>query len=64
MKNEAGTQNHELEERDAEATDKETLDDLEDAFVSADMAEKDDEEVPSPDGSLDEQKELDHAEPM
>lgn len=53
-----------LAERDAEATDKETLDDLEEAFGSGNSEQKDQKNVPSPDGSFDEGKELEEADPM
>ena len=54
----------ELAEREAEATDKETLKDLEEAFGSSDINQKSEKKVPSPDGSFDEAKELEQADPM
>ena len=48
-----------LREREKEATEKETLKDLEDSFGSSDSDESDDRNVPSPDGSFDEDDELD-----
>jgi hypothetical protein len=46
-----------LREREEEATEKETLKDLEDSFGGSDSEESDDENVPSPDGSIDERNE-------
>jgi len=55
--------NAELAARKGEATEKETLEDLEDSFGSSgDENEADD--LPSPDGALDEEDELEKAEPM
>ena len=48
-----------LREREEEATEKETLKDLEESFGSSDSEESDDRNVPSPDGSFDEDDELD-----
>ena len=48
-----------LREREDEATEKETLKDLEESFGSSDSEESDDRNVPSPDGSFDEDDELD-----
>ena len=48
-----------LREREEEATEKETLKDLEDSFGGSDSEESDDQKVPSPDGSFDEDDELD-----
>ena len=53
-----------LREREKEATEKETLKDLEDSFGSSDSDESDDRNVPSPDGSFDEDDELDQSDPM
>ena len=53
-----------LAEREAEATEKETLEDLEDSFGSSDDENEDDGDVRSPDGALDEKDELEKAEPM
>jgi len=53
-----------LREREEEATEKETLKDLEDSFGSSDTDESDDREVPSPDGSFDEEDELEQADPI
>ena len=48
-----------LREREEEATEKETLKDLEESFGGSDSEESDDQKVPSPDGSFDEDDELD-----
>ena len=53
-----------LHEREEEATEKETLKDLEDSFGSSDSEESHDQTVPSPDGSFDEDDELDQADEM
>jgi hypothetical protein len=53
-----------LHEREEEATEKKTLKDLEESFGSSDTNESDEGEVPSPDGSFDEEDELDPADPM
>lgn len=53
-----------LAERKGEATEKETLEDLEDSFGSSEDDNEDDGIVPSPDGALDEEDELEKAEPM
>ena len=53
-----------LREREEEATEKETLKDLEESFGSSDSEESDDRNVPSPDGSFDEGDELDQSDPM
>jgi hypothetical protein len=55
--------NNGLDERKAEATEKETLKDLEEAFGSSNAEEKDDNDVPSPDGAFDEESELEKADP-
>ena len=48
-----------LREREEEATEKETLKDLEESFGGSDSEESDDQKVPSPDGSFDDDDELD-----
>ena len=53
---------NDLEERDGDATNEETLDDLEEAFGSEDVP-GDDNDVPSPDGSFDDDEELEQADP-
>jgi hypothetical protein len=53
-----------LREREEEATEKETLKDLEDSFGDSDSEEYDEQNVPSPDGSFDEDDELDQANPI
>ena len=53
-----------LREREEEATEKETLKDLEESFGSSDTDESDDRELPSPDGSFDEEDELEQADPI
>ena len=53
----AAKRNDPLRVRDEEATEKETLKDLEDSFGGSDADESDDQKVPSPDGSIDERKE-------
>lgn len=53
----------ELAERNGEATEKETLDDLEDSFGSSED-ENGGEDLRSPDGALDEEDELEKADPM
>jgi len=58
MSNQQPKQSAGLEERQAEATDKETLKDLEEAFGSSNTEKEDDGNVPSPDGALDEESEL------
>ena len=52
-----------LHEREEEATEKETLKDLEESFGSSDSEEPDERNVPSPDGSFDEDDELDQVGP-
>lgn len=52
-----------LAERKGEATEKETLEDLEDSFGSSED-ENEDDDLPSPDGELDEEDELEKADPM
>lgn len=53
-----------LAERQAEGTEKETLEDLEDAFGSSEPKKDNDGNVPSPDGTLDEEEELEGTGPM
>jgi len=55
--------NGELAKREAEATEKETLEDLEDSFGSSED-ENEGDDLPSPDGALDEEDELEKAGPM
>jgi hypothetical protein len=64
MESRAPKRNKDLIEREAEATEKETLQDLEESFGSSDVGETDDETVPSPDGAFDEDDEVDKAGPM
>ena len=47
-----------------EATSKETLDDIEESETTPDTGTADDADGPSPDGALDEPKELHDADPM
>ena len=47
-------QTDELAERESEATNNETLSDIEDAFGSEENTPEDEADVPSPDGSFDE----------
>jgi len=56
-------QHKELAEREAEATEKETLDDLEDSFGGSESQEDNTGDVPSPDGSFDQRDELKEADP-
>jgi hypothetical protein len=58
------THSDELAEREAEATDNETLDDIEDAFGDEENAPEDQLNVPSPDGSFDEDDALEEDDPM
>jgi hypothetical protein len=60
----AQKRNDPLQEREEEATEKETLKDLEDSFGGSDSAKSDERDVPSPDGSFDEGDELQQADPM
>ncbi len=53
----------EKSERDAEATSKETLAEIEDGDVT-DSADSGESAVPSPDGSFDEPQQLGDADPM
>jgi hypothetical protein len=52
-----------LLEREAEATEKETLEDLEDSFGGS-VTEEPENDPPSPDGAFDEDDELNQADPM
>jgi hypothetical protein len=52
-----------LAERKGEATEKETLEDLEDSFGSSED-ENEGDDLTSPDGALDEEDELEKADPM
>ena len=56
--------NDKLREREAEATEKETLEDLEESFGGSSKEELENEELPSTDGSFDEDDELNQADPM
>jgi hypothetical protein len=60
----APKRNDPLHEREEEATEKETLKDLEESFGSSDSEESDDQKVPSPDGSVDERNKQDQSDPM
>lgn len=51
-----------IKKRQEDATSKETLEDIEDS--EADTGDTHDEDGPSPDGALDEPKELHDADPM
>jgi hypothetical protein len=64
MESQKPKQNKDLTQREAEATDKETLQDLEDSFGSSDTDETEDDAVPSPDGAFDEDNEVEQADPM
>ena len=64
MQNRTPKKQNDLAERAAEATEKETVKDLEQSFGSADADETDNQSVPSPDGSFDEGNELEPADPM
>ncbi|HJX92278.1 MAG TPA: hypothetical protein VJ372_17390 [Pyrinomonadaceae bacterium] len=64
MESRTPKQNKDLTQREAEATDKETLQDLEDSFGSSDIDETEDDAVPSPDGAFDEDNEVEQADPM
>ena len=64
MEGRAPKQDSELAEREEEATDKETLKDLEESFGGSDTKRTDDKKVPSPDGSFDEGKEPHQDDPM
>ena len=62
METKASGIHDDLAQRDGDATDEETLDDLEDSCGSEDVP-GDDDDVPSPDGSFDEDGELEQADP-
>ncbi len=64
MESQTPKQNKDLTQREAEATEKETLQDLEDSFGSSDVDETEDDAVPSPDGSFDDDNEVEQADPM
>jgi hypothetical protein len=64
MEHRAPKADENLRERETEATEKETLKDLEESFGSSTVEEKENKKVPSPDGSFDEGKELEQADPM
>jgi len=64
MESRTQKQNKDLTRREAEATDKETLQDLEDSFGSSDVDETEADAVPSPDGAFDEDNEVEEADPM
>ena len=59
----ARKRNDQLHEREEEATEKETLKDLEESFGASDSDKSDERNVPSPDGSFDEGDELAQADP-
>jgi len=61
MDNQGTKPDRELSEREAEATDKETLKDLQEAFGSSENTPEDQSDVPSPDGSIDDEEELEQA---
>jgi hypothetical protein len=63
MENQGTKSGNELSEREAEATDKETLKDLQEAFGSTDNTPEDQGDVPSPDGSFDDEEQLEQADP-
>jgi hypothetical protein len=63
MENKEPKQNKELAEREAEATEKETLDDLQDSFGDSKSQDENTGSVPSPDGAFDQQNELKEADP-
>jgi hypothetical protein len=64
MESQTPKQNKDLTQREAEATEKETLQDLEDSFGSSDVDETEDDAVPSPDGSFDDDIDVEQADPM
>jgi hypothetical protein len=64
MENRTPKTDQNLREREAEATDEETLTDLEESFGSSTAEESDHGDVPSPDGTFDEDDELNQADPM
>lgn len=53
-----------IKKREDEATSKETLEDIEESETTPDTGAPDDADGPSPDGALDEPKELHDADPM
>ena len=63
MENNEQKQNKELAEREAEATEKETLDDLQDSFGGSESQEDNTGSLPSPDGAFDEEDELKEVDP-
>jgi hypothetical protein len=50
--------------READATNDETLGDIEDAFGSEENTPEDEADVPSPDGAFDDDDELKQADPL
>ncbi len=59
------TKAKDLAEREAEATDKETLDDFEESFGDSETGEPvEEDDVKSPDGAFDQSEEHDDAAPM
>jgi hypothetical protein len=64
MESQTPKQNKDLTQREAEATEKETLQDLEDSFGSSDVDETEDDAVPSPDGSFDDDNDVEQADPL
>jgi len=64
MESQTPKQNKDLTQREAEATEKETLQDLEDSFGSSDVDETENNAVPSPDGSFDDDNDVEQADPM
>ena len=64
MESQTPKQNKDLTQREAEATEKETLQDLEDSFGSSDVDETENDAVPSPDGSFDDDNDVEQADPM
>ena len=64
MESRTPKRNQDLTQREAEATEKETLQDLEDSFGSSDVDETEDDAVPSPDGAFDDNSEVEQADPM
>ncbi|HEX2268651.1 MAG TPA: hypothetical protein VHH35_03915 [Pyrinomonadaceae bacterium] len=53
-----------IKKREDEATSKETLEDIEESEETPSTGAPDDDDGPSPDGALDEPKELHDADPM
>ena len=64
MESQTPKQNKDLTQREEEATEKETLQDLEDSFGSSDVDETEGDAVPSPDGAFDDNSEVEQADPM